>query len=157
MTDLPEFIARKLINGSVYGGRGEGGSTPLYLAEAIREIRGLNSVEQDNGRLYRTVYLHRNLRIGRFGSLAVRSEDKKEWRGGRAESIPPFRTCPEISNPFVIPRFNPPGTFAICLLAKIICISLVEFFNLVVARDSLIYDLVITARTVIIIEISIRP
>lgn len=75
MTDLPASSVRvyreKTDKRICLWGRGEGESTPLYLAEAIREIRGLNSVERDNGRLYRTVYLHRNLRIGRFGSLAV--------------------------------------------------------------------------------------
>lgn len=47
---------------------------------------GLNGVDQDNGRLCRTMYLHRNVRIehsdlARFCFLAVRFEDKKERRG----------------------------------------------------------------------------
>lgn len=71
--------------------------------------------------IYTATFVSGDSDLSQSSSLAVRSEDKKERRGGRAESIPPFRTCPEISNPFVAPRFNPPGTFAICLLAKIIC------------------------------------
>lgn len=72
-----EFIARKLINGSVYG---EAGAKERHAALSGRDDprntseyahHGLNSVEQDNGRLYRTVYLHHNLRIGAFGSLAL--------------------------------------------------------------------------------------
>lgn len=96
-----EFIARKLINGSVYG---EAGAKERHAALSGRDDprntseyahHGLNSVEQDNGRLYRTVYLHHTFvsehsDLSHSRSLAARFQDKKEWRGGRAESIPRF-------------------------------------------------------------------
>lgn len=40
--------------------------------------------------IYTTTFVSEHSDLSHSGSLAARFQDKKEWRGGRAESIPRF-------------------------------------------------------------------
>lgn len=91
--------------------------------------------------IYTATFVSGDSDLSQSSSLAVRSEDKKERRGGRAESIPPFRTCPEISNLWLRGLTLPEPLQFVC--SRKLFVLPVEILDLVVARDSLIYDLVI--------------